>query len=116
MKWFITFLFLANSAMAGELEECVRLAPKYNAKIEVRMRDGTRCDLLTPTHAIEVDYARKWAEGIGQALHYADLTGKKPGVVLLMTRKLTDWYAAVRISKLCGKYGVDLYLEMLPEE
>ena len=35
------------------------------------MPDGTRCDILTDTHAIEVDFADKWAEAIGQSLNYA---------------------------------------------
>jgi hypothetical protein len=30
--------------------------------VEVVMKDGTRCDILTATHAIEVDFAKKWAE------------------------------------------------------
>jgi len=25
------------------------------------MKDGTRCDIVTSTHAIEVDFAKKWA-------------------------------------------------------
>ena len=39
--------------------------------MEVVMKDGTRCDILTSTHAIEVDFAKKWAEAIGQSLNYA---------------------------------------------
>ena len=46
------------------------------------MPDGTRCDILTDTHAIEVDFADKWAEAIGQSLKYAMQTGKKAGIVL----------------------------------
>lgn len=33
--------------------------------------DRTRTDCISATHAIEVDFSHKWAEGIGQALHYA---------------------------------------------
>ena len=44
--------------------------------MEVVMKDCTRCDILTATHAIEVDFARKWAEAIGQSLNYAMHTGK----------------------------------------
>lgn len=53
---------------------------------EVRLSDGTRCDCLTASHAVEVDFARKWHEGIGQALHYARLTGKRAGLVLIIER------------------------------
>ena len=50
------------------------------------MPDGTRCDILTDTHAIEVDFADKWAEAIGQSLNYAMQTGKKAGIVLVQLR------------------------------
>jgi hypothetical protein len=33
--------------------------------------DQTRTDCISDTHAIEVDFSSKWAEAIGQALHYA---------------------------------------------
>lgn len=56
---------------------------------EVRLKDGTRVDCLTATHAIEFDFGHKWAEAPGQALHYARLTGKKPGIVLIC-RKTKD--------------------------
>ena len=38
---------------------------------EYRFPDGTRADCISATHAIEVDFSEKWAEAIGQALHYA---------------------------------------------
>ena len=38
---------------------------------EYKLPDYTRVDCLTDTHAIEFDFANKWAESIGQALHYA---------------------------------------------
>ena len=28
------------------------------------IKDGTRCDILTASHSIEVDFAKKWAEAI----------------------------------------------------
>ena len=40
-----------------------KFAREIGGKVEVVMRDGTRCDILTATHAIEVDFAKKWAEG-----------------------------------------------------
>lgn len=55
-----------------------------NGTAEVTLDDMTRCDCLTQDHAIELDFARKWAEAIGQALHYGNLTGKKPGIVLII--------------------------------
>ena len=51
---------------------------------EVTLADRTRVDCLTATHAVEVDFARKWAEAIGQSLYYARATGRAPGVVLIL--------------------------------
>ena len=48
------------------------------------MPSGARCDCLTTTHAIEFDFADKWAEAIGQSLHYATQTEKKAGIVIIM--------------------------------
>lgn len=53
-------------------------------RIEVRLDDGTRVDCLTSEYAVEVEFAQKWAESIGQSLYYAERTGKKPGVLLIM--------------------------------
>jgi hypothetical protein len=35
---------------------------KRNGQIEVVLADGTRCDCLTNTHAIEFDFGNNWAE------------------------------------------------------
>ena len=51
---------------------------------EVLMPAGTRCDCLTNTHAVEVERAAKWAESIGQALHYAEQSERRAGVALIM--------------------------------
>lgn len=56
----------------------------HGGQQEVVLDDGTRIDCLTDTHAIEFDFAPKWAESVGQSLHYALKTGKKPGIVLIM--------------------------------
>jgi hypothetical protein len=57
-------------------------AKKYSGQTEVTMPDGTRCDIVTETHAIEVDFADKWAEAIGQCLNYSFQLNKKAGILL----------------------------------
>jgi hypothetical protein len=51
---------------------------------EWRLPDAARIDCLTDTHAIEFDFADKWAEAIGQALYYASQTGRRAGIVLII--------------------------------
>ncbi len=55
-----------------------------NAKIEVIAPNKTRCDVLTDEYAIEVEFAPKWIESIGQSLNYASQFNKKAGIVLIL--------------------------------
>ena len=57
---------------------------KQKGRVEVVLPDGTRCDCVTDTHAIEFDFGSGWAESIGQGLHYSSMTKKKAGVVLIL--------------------------------
>lgn len=59
----------------------------HNGIEEYELTDKTRVDCLTDIYAIEFDFANKWAESIGQALHYALMTGLKPKVVLILDSK-----------------------------
>ena len=52
--------------------------------IEYVLPDRTRVDCLTDEYAIEFDWGKKWAEAIGQSLYYAKMTGKKPGVAIII--------------------------------
>lgn len=78
--------------------------------MEVVMKDGTRCDILTPTHAVEVDFAKKWAEAIGQSLNYAMQTGKRPGVALIVLSPSDNKYVErVRKISACYRLGLTIY-------
>lgn len=54
--------------------------------LETTPRKGLRVDCETATHAVEFDFASKWAEAVGQALAYAGATGKRAGIVLILER------------------------------
>ena len=71
------------------------------------MKDGTRCDILTATHAIEVDFAKKWAEAIGQSLNYALHTGKRAGVALIVLSPSDKKYIE-RVRKISAEYSLGL--------
>jgi hypothetical protein len=57
---------------------------KQNGQVEVVLPDGTRCDCVTDTHAIEFDFGDHWNEAIGQSAFYSVQTGKKAGIVLIL--------------------------------
>ena len=56
----------------------------HKGQVEVVLPDGTRCDCLTDTHAIEFDFGSKWTEAVGQSAYYSMQTKKKPGIVLIL--------------------------------
>ena len=82
-------------------------AKKLGGRTEVTMPDGTRCDILTDTHAIEVDFADKWAEAIGQSLNYAMQTGKKAGIVLVLKDRGDEKHLE-RLRKMARHYSMDI--------
>ena len=59
----------------------------------------TRVDCLAKDYAIEFDFAKKWAEAVGQSLYYSKMTGKKPAIALILT-SLTDYRYLKRIERL----------------
>ena len=75
---------------------------------EYENKDYTRVDCLTDTHAVEFDFAKKWAESIGQSLHYARMTGKKAGIVLII-EKDKDMVYYNRIKPLCDELNITLW-------
>lgn len=55
-----------------------------NGIIEYILKDKSRIDCLTKEYAIEIDYAKKWAESIGQSLYYSYMTQKKAGIGIIV--------------------------------
>ena len=79
-----------------------------NAGIEeYENKDKTRVDCLTATHAVEFDFANKWAESLGQAMHYGYMTGKKPKVVLILDNPKAQMVYFRRIQRLGKKYDIE---------
>lgn len=79
----------------------------HNGIMEYENKDKTRVDCLTDTYAVEFDFANKWAESVGQALHYGLMTGKKPKVVLILDNNKQIVYFN-RVQKLADKYGFEV--------
>jgi len=69
------------------------------AQVEYILPDKARIDILTPEYAIEVDYAKKWAEAIGQALYYARCTGRYPAILLIVRADGSDDKYVRRLHK-----------------
>lgn len=67
-------------------EELTRRSGWESIGKEVRLDDGTRVDLLFPNQACEIDWANKWAEGVGQSIYYGLKTRRAPLVLLLVKK------------------------------
>ena len=80
----------------------------YGGVMEYQNKDLTRVDCLTDTHAVEFDFANKWHESIGQALHYGLMTGKKPMVVLILDCPEKQMVYYNRVKRLGKKYYFDV--------
>ena len=59
------------------------LASALGGRTEVPVANG-RIDILSEHYAIEVDRLNKWHEGIGQAAHYSQATGKIACLALII--------------------------------
>ena len=75
---------------------------------EYILPDKTRVDCLTKDYAVEFDFASKWAESVGQSLYYANITKKKPAIVLIMESNSDEKYFQ-RANKLSQLYNITLY-------
>lgn len=95
----------------SEAEHAEALAEKYGAALEVVQWDKTRIDFVTDDYVIEIDFAYKWAEAIGQALYYAiaDPSDRLPAIVLLVD-KGQDRFAH-RCQAVCAAHGIKLFVE-----
>ncbi len=87
----------------------IQLCNELDGVMEQSLLDRTRIDCLTDEYAIEVDFAKKWAESVGQALYYAEMTGKKPAVALIVRETKKDKRHMKRLKILTDKYGIKIY-------
>lgn len=84
------------------------LCNKLDGEMEYVLKDRTRVDCLTDKYAIEVDFAKKWAEGVGQSLYYAYMTDKKPAIGFIMDDNKDQKYFK-RVDVLAKKYHIRIF-------
>jgi len=91
---FLLSLFFISSTYAIENEAFYsdKFCSEMSGKSEHVLKDLSRVDCLTDTHAFEFDWAdgMKVYEAIGQSLYYASETGKDPGIYLLIRKKNSE--------------------------
>lgn len=102
----LSFLFISISCFSQNYEaDFVKIiVDKIGGKTEVPVQSG-RVDILTDEYAIEVDFANKWKQSIGQAMWYGFQTGKKPGIILIIKHKSQLKYA-IQLESALRNYGL----------
>lgn len=70
---------------------------KKGGIMEYQLNDKTRVDCLTDKLAVEIDFASKWHECIGQALYYAKKTNRIPACVLILEKGQDDMRYVYRL-------------------
>lgn len=104
---FSVLLLIAVSAKQPESYYQNLFAERVNGKTEVTAGDGTRCDILTKDYAIEVDFARKWGEAIGQSLNYGFQFNRKAGILLIL-EKPSDRKHFIRVNSIIEHYNLPI--------
>ncbi len=111
----IVFVILSNVALAKtdfrESYYVKKYCEKFAGDVEYVLQDMTRVDCMTEDETIEFDFARKWAEAIGQSLHYALMSGRKPAIALIM-RSQKDYRYLARMERVIeiNKLGINVYV------
>jgi hypothetical protein len=84
------------------------IAKQYGWQAEVRTSIGTRCDLLSDSLAIEVEWPSKPFEAVGQSLHYSEQLGKQPAILFLLSDRATyeQQFVLKRVGEVAGRHGI----------
>ena len=100
----LTTILISSKTSASEADYVKKFC---NGKIEVTLFDNSRADCITDTEAIEFDFAHKYYESIGQALHYGLLTDKQPGIYLIITSN-KDFKYLFDLAETVGYYNLPI--------
>ena len=118
---YTIFLLLISSTgtlsvAQSEADYINRIAYLWKCDTEVSVANG-RVDLVTATHAFEVERAYKWKNSIGQALWYSLQTNKKPGIILIIESREDYKYGIMLNSALeHGGFSEQVRVLYYPED
>jgi hypothetical protein len=119
IKIIITFLLILLSApcraekLYNEAFYQNEWCSRWNGKAEYQLPDKTRVDCLTKNYAVEFDFAKKWAEAVGQSIHYGQMTNRKPAIILIIEQP-KDFVYYNRLKRICEEHGITLWYMKSP--
>jgi hypothetical protein len=106
--FLLIFITACSSQKKNEKYYQTNFCEKLNGIIEYRLKDNSRVDCLTNNLAIEVDWAKKWPEAIGQSLYYSHMTNKKAAIALIASSKDDNFIN--RASTICKKFDIKIFI------
>ncbi|PHK97347.1 hypothetical protein CGL56_16200 [Neolewinella marina] len=100
-------MILVPAWLVGQSEaDYVRaLAQSLGGRTEVAVTSG-RVDILTDDYAIEVDWAPKWKESVGQALWYGLQSNRRAGIILIL-RDAGDYKYFLQLNSALAHGGLE---------
>jgi hypothetical protein len=100
----------SNESVAKKNEKFyqTQMCDNFNGEMEFTLPDKTRVDCLTDEFAIEVDWAKKWAQGVGQSIYYAEITNKRPAIALIMDNTKADERHLKRLIVVAEKLNIHI--------
>ena len=101
-----SFAFAAHTHLEKEYQDA--WCQQQEGLTELVLDDQARVDCVTASHAVEVDFAGKWAESIGQALYYGLKTKLPPGVLLILEYESDQRYLR-RLKAVATEYGITVW-------
>lgn len=101
--------FLLISAKRNHPEKWyqTRWCQEQGGEAEVTLEDKIRCDCVTETYAVEIDFGNNWYEAVGQSTYYALLTNKRAGIVLIL-ESVKDRKYWERLNRLIEAYNLPI--------
>lgn len=90
-------------------------ASMLDGRMEAAVENG-RVDILTATHAIEVEFARNWKNSIGQALWYAMQTNKRAAIILILENPQRDRSHTIRLGSVVQSNHLPIDVWLWPDD
>lgn len=107
MRSLIILCALFSFSFSLEKDYQIPFCTDLNGTIEYRLDDLSRVDCLTDEYAIEVEFAKKWKEAIGQALFYGIKTNRTPAIALIVDGN--DTKHINRLNVVSERYGIKVF-------
>ena len=107
--WLCLLILLTGCSKHNEAYYQRELCESLGGEMEYRLPDRSRVDCLTERYAIEVEFAKKWAEGIGQSLYYAHESGRKPAIGIIVRDTQADRQRLRRLRTLSEPLHIRIF-------